>query len=153
MRKRLLPALCILLLLPLLLTACRQIEDTNGPDDISLCTLTEEEILDKSPSYSAVSSITSTQNGKRTLRIKKLSGVYALDSHLASGNTLTITLSTTLHEGNLRIVVLCDGNYVADMPVGQNETLTLQNADGHRYQVRLAAESAKLDATLTFTDN
>ena len=46
MRKRFLPALCILLLLPLLLTSCRQIEDTNGPDDISLCTLTEEEVND-----------------------------------------------------------------------------------------------------------
>ncbi|MBE6703291.1 MAG: hypothetical protein E7585_07785 [Ruminococcaceae bacterium] len=144
--------LCALLLFPLLFTACgRHIEDTNGADT-SLCALTEEELLSKTASYSSVGSLSSHVNGKQTLRVKKLSGVYAFNSYLAQSNSLTVTISTTLYAGNLRILLLCDGAHLADFTVNQAETLTLQNANGHRYEVRLAAESAKLDAEVAFTE-
>lgn len=141
-------AILLLLLLPLLLTSCLgQIEDTNG-EDTALCTLTDEQILAEHPSISTVGSVASRVNDKQTLRVNKLSGVYVFDSFLLQNEDLSLTVSTTLHEGNLRIVLLCDGVYVQDVPIGEDQTVSIANANG-RYQVRLAGESAKLDATVT----
>jgi hypothetical protein len=143
-------ALCALLLLPCLLGCSKQIEDTNG-EDTALVSLTYEDILNKAVSHNAVGMVRSQLGGKQTLRVNKLSGVYAFNSHAADGGTLTVTLSTTLHAGNLRAVVMCEGEYVQDIPLGENQTVTVENASG-KYQVRLGAESAKLDATLTFEE-
>ena len=150
--KRTLPCLLlILLLLPLFLTSCgAHVKDTNG-EDTALCELTDERILAKAPSHVATAAVSSSFDQKQTLRVNKLSGVYAFPSHLATDSTLTVTLTTTLYEGNLRAVLLCDGEYVQDIPVGEAQTVTVKGANG-RYQVRLAAESAKLDAELQFAE-
>lgn len=142
--------LCTLFLLPCLVSCVGQIEDTNGADT-ALTTVTDEDIQKKNPSHNAVGMVRSELDGKQSLRASKLSGVYAFNSYTANGGTLTVTLSTTLYEGNLRAVLLCEGVYVQDIPLGEAQTVRIETAAG-KYQVRLAAESAKLDATLTFTE-
>ena len=151
MKTKLLACLLCALSLALCLTACvGQIEDTNG-EDTSLCAITDEDIAEKKPSYSAVGMVRSQVDGKQSVRVNQISGVYELDAYTAEGGTLTITLSTTLYEGNLRVVLLCDGTYLQDIPVGEAQTVVIPDANG-KYQIRLAAESAKLDATLTVTE-
>ena len=151
MKTKLLAGLLCALSLAFCLTACvGQIEDTNS-EDTSLCVVTDEDITEKKPSYSAVGMVRSQANGKQTVRVNQLSGVYEMDAYTAEGDTLTITLSTTLYEGNLRVVLLCDGTYLQDISVGEAQTVVIPNANG-KYQIRLAAESAKLDATLTVTE-
>lgn len=151
MKAKLLACLLCVLSLALCLTACvGQIEDTNG-EDTSLCVITDEEITEKNPSYYAVGMVRSQVNGKQSVRVNQISGVYELDAYTAEGGTLTLTLSTTLYEGNLRIVLLCDGTYLQDIPVGEAQAVVIPNANA-KYQIRLAAESAKLDATLTVTE-
>ena len=140
--------LCALLVLPSLVSCVGQIEDTNG-EDTTLCTLTDADITKKKPSHNAVGMVRSTLDGTQTLRVSQLSGVYEFDAYLATGEALSITLSTTLYEGNLRAVLLMDGVYLQDIPLGEAQRVTVKDATG-RFQVRLAAESAKLDATLSF---
>ena len=152
MKKFRVPLLFLSLFLSLLLISCStHIEDTNG-DQTTLCSITDEDILTDSPTHTSVGSVRSSLNNKQTLRVNKLSGIYAFDAHLATDTTLTITLSTTLYEGNLRAVLLCDGEYVQDIDVNTEQSVTVSPANG-RYQVRLAAESAKLDATLIFSED
>lgn len=148
--KRLLYLLIPLVLIAAILTALlivtligkSQIEDTNGADP-ALCTLTDEDIFSKSTSSSSVGSVSTQINREYSYRVKKLSGVYEAVEFRASGDTLTIQISSTLTQGNLRIVLMCDGEYVQDIPVGQDQTITIPNPDG-KYAIRLAAESAEL---------
>ena len=149
-RKLLCLALCAILLLPCLTACASQIEDTNG-EDTTLCTLTQEDLLGDSVSHNAIGMVRSQLGDKQTLRANKLSGVYEFNSYVADGGTLTVTLSATLHAGNLRAVLLCEGEYVQDVPLGEEQAATVENATG-KYQVRLGAESAKLDATLIFDE-
>ena len=150
MKKRL-SVLLLLLLLPLLLNACAtHVEDTNGTET-ALCSITDEEILEDSPKHLVTGCVRNKVNDTQTMRVSKLSGVFAFDAHLATQSTLTVTLSTTLHSGNLRAVLLCDGSYVQDIDINTEQSVIIPNANG-RYQVRLAGESAKLDATLHFTE-
>ena len=151
MKIRLLSLLLgVLLLVPCLTSCVGQIEDTNG-EDTALTTVTDADITAKKPSYNAVGMVRSQLDGKQTTRVNSLSGVYEFNAYTADGGTLTVTLSTTLHEGNLRAVLLHEGTYVQDIPIGEAQTVSIANATG-KYQVRLAGESAKVDATLSFIE-
>ena len=66
----------ILIFLMLLITSCSlvHIEDTNGPDNYMIRTLTEEDII-KGTNTTSTGSVYSTVNSKHTERVKKFSGV------------------------------------------------------------------------------
>ena len=51
------------------------IEDTNGENDISLCSLTEEDLLEKNPHALFNMSSTSSNNTKTTFKCNIFSGV------------------------------------------------------------------------------
>ena len=71
---------------------------------------------------------------------------------LCTENEETSCIAYSLRLGsNLRAVLLHEGAYVQDLPIGEGQTVSIANATG-KYQVRLAAESAKVDATLSFSE-
>ena len=67
--------LILFLFLILFLTGCGlgHIEDINGEDDYSLATLSEENLIKGTNSYSSFGSFTSTINNKFTQKVKKMS--------------------------------------------------------------------------------
>ena len=73
--------------------------------------------------------------------------MYELETFTARGERLVIRTDAALTEGNLRILLLCDGEYVTDIPLGA-QTTAVENPDG-RFELRLAAESAKMQMTYT----
>lgn len=142
--------LSILLIATLLLafSSCTlsHIEDTNG-DDKSLCTLTEEEILGNSTYVQTISS-TSTRGNTITYKAKKMSGVNVMKKSIQpQGNTFVINSSITLNQGNLRVVVSCDGEIVCDIPLEKNQVTTIDNLGG-KYDIRVAGESAEFEIVL-----
>lgn len=147
--KKIISFICMLMCC-FLISSCgaSHIEDTNG-EDISLCSLTEEEIFAESPSYLSFGSAMTQLNNNYSFKVSKLSGVYKLDKFSAKGGILVISANTVLEEGNLRIVLICEDEYVADIPVGENQSVTVDDPSG-KYEIRLAAESAKLQFEFTY---
>ena len=137
-------SLLILASCVLMLFSCGagHIEDTNG-EDISLCSLTDEEIFGKSTSSVASGTVSTQLNNKYTFKANRLSGVYEYVSFAKDRGAFIIKADTSVEEGNLRIVVLCDGKYVADIAVKTGESLRIENKLGGKYEIRFAAESAK----------
>lgn len=95
----------VLFILPmfLTLTSCAaQIEDTNGNDDYTLNTLTNEDFF-KNSSITKFGSVTSKINNQATLKVKKMSGIETLEKiNLSSGN-LTINTNLKITSGNIKL--------------------------------------------------
>ena len=124
------------------------IEDTNGADT-ALVTLTDADILSNRTSSVATGSLSNTINRMTTLRVNKFSGVTDATSFTARGDKLTIHFSSTLEEGNFRVVLLCDGEYVMDLPIDGSKAVPIDNPDG-RYTIRIAGESAKFSLKCSY---
>lgn len=135
----------------MVLTSCSSvhIEDTNG-DVISLCSLTEENIFSEITSYTSFASLNTQIDDSYHYSVKKLSGIYTVNEVSAEGESLIINATTILKQGNLRIVILCEGKYVADIPIGMDQSVTVNNPNGS-YEIRLAAESAELEMDYSFS--
>lgn len=148
----------ILFILALSLSGCGSfimdhIEDTNGADDFSLASITDEEIC-QSRSHIAVASITTTSGGKTEIRIGKLSGVMQPDASLASvkasGETLVWHAASVVTSGNLRICIVRNGEEIAgEFPINGEGEIRIENAAG-RYTLKIAGESAEFKTEITF---
>lgn len=148
----------ILFILALSLSGCGSfimdhIEDTNGADDFSLASITDEEIC-QSRSHIAVASITTTSGGKTEIRIGKLSGVMQPDAPLASvnanGETLVWHAVSSVTAGNLRICIVRDNaEIVGDLPINDEGEVRIENAPKGRYTLRIAGESAAFSLEIT----
>ncbi len=144
MKKRLILLLVLLLLAMPVLTACGQIEDTNGADDRSLVTITDADILASLNSYSTVGTVKTELGNECTYRARRFSGVFTLTEFSCEAG-MTLCSSVSCEEGNLRVVLVRDGAIALDLPIGEDATVTL--APGH-YKVKIAGESARFSVSL-----
>ena len=138
--------ICALLLCSTLLSfaGCTMVsyEDTNGDEDFTLQTLTEQDILDGGSSSEFLSSNV-TVNGKITYKAKKLSGVKVLYEKKLKGETFEISLSSTVSKGNARLVLASEDEILHEFALNEaNQSFTLENFSGRVY-LRLAGESAE----------
>lgn len=140
------------LLVCLPLTACQShIEDTNGEDDHSLTTLTDADLVKKATSSVTTTLLRSEVNGKGTVKVGKLSGVTTLDEY-TTRNDRMMTYTATLTSGNLRLVLVQDGEIVAELPVdGAEHTVLVPSASG-RVMLRAGGESARFEFSYELTD-
>lgn len=146
--------IAILLTLVMLtgLSGCMShIEDANGPDDHSLATLTDEELLGSSLSSTGTMMSTVTTGSITRCKAGKFSGVddlYEEDIVWSSG--LTVSVDATVTEGNARLVLLLDGEIVHEFAINSGEqTFTLEEYSG-LLCLRIAGESAKYNITYSF---
>jgi hypothetical protein len=146
MKKRLALLLVLLLLAVSLLTACGQIEDANGPEDQSLVTLTDADILNPLNSYATVGTVKTELWNKCTYRAKKFSGVFTV-TELSCEEELTLSSSILCEAGNLRAVLVKDDEIVLELPLREEGSFTLSPG---RYKVRIAGESARFSLTLKY---
>ena len=131
----------------------QSIEDVNGPDDFTLCSVTEEDIC-QSQSYFAIASVTSTIGGKTKISIGELSGVMQPDAPLAgvnaNGETLVWHAVSSVTAGNLRICIVRDNaEIVGDLPINDEGEVRIENAPKGRYTLRIAGESAAFSLEIT----
>lgn len=121
-----------------LFSSCSQIEDTNGPDDYSIQTFTEEEML------SGVGNVTSFVSGKMifmnnyTYTCKKYSGIETLE-RFKKVDSGSITILPEVTSGNFRVLILRDDALFCDCPI--NEEVTLRMPAGN-YKIIIVGESA-----------
>ena len=90
-------------LLMIVLTSCQHIEDSNGPDDYSVTTFTDEDILKGYNSHISIGMFrnSSYSNGvlKGTYKVSKLSGIYKVNNF--KYNNTIINFEFWLREINL----------------------------------------------------
>lgn len=143
MKKLLCLTLSILLILGL--AGCgNEIEDTNGEDDYSLATITDENIINLDLGASGSSSSTTGDSTVTKYSAKSFSGVeelYVADYLWESDVTIDVT-SLIVKGGNFRLVVLVDDEIVYDFDLEEvSQSCELHDVDG-TVSVRIAGESA-----------
>lgn len=146
--------LCAVLLLSVLATvACDasilQIEDTNGAENAALATLTDAKLLDTMPQVVKQGAVRSDRKGVCRFRVKKMSGVEELYTFDADPDvTYHFTVTSNLTAGNLRLYVCAGGGIVADIPLGEEQSVEVFGISGIA-SVRAAAESAAFSVEIT----
>ncbi len=137
------------------LVACGQIEDTNGEDDYSLATITEEQLVKGTNSSSKVGFLHTQINDTHTFKVNKFSGVEVLESIRATESTKSITflVECTRNSGNLYVYVRCDGQIVGDFEIGTKDDLVIENPAPGKYELCVAGESASYELSVTITTN
>lgn len=124
------------------------IEDTNGPDDISLTTITDQDILDHTM---GVLNFTRTRNGLNGTVIfdsDKFTGVKEImwtDVLFSTGVTLDL-MDYQVNAGNFRMVVVHEGEIIRDILPGEDR-VDLGQIEGH-ISLIVAGESADFSFTL-----
>lgn len=133
-------AVCSLLLIMTLAASCSSlmIEDTNGDEDSSLATLTDEDILNGYSSIS-VNSFKTTSNGVTKLSVKQFSGVQTVGM-IKSGGGTAFKASVELNSGNLEVVLVKDGEITHRIPVNEETEIILDQNSA--YELKIAGESA-----------
>ena len=135
----------LLLALALLLSACgslTHIPDTNGAEDFSLCSITQEELVAKSTHVLQQKTVSSSSNGRASFRTQKLSGITEIYRFTnRDGGARVFTVSSDLTEGNFKLYFYSDGKILYDVPVGQTVSITLTGVEGP-CALRAAGESA-----------
>ena len=133
------------------LTACGsvKIEDTNGPDDLSLNTITDQNIL-KLDLPSGGYGVRTTSN-LATCYGKEFSGVTEiLSTNLIAGTFAVDLMDFTVTGGNFRMVVVNDGKIVADIAPG-TERISIDDLKG-RISIRVAGGGADYSFSMWKTE-
>lgn len=140
--KRAFVVLSVIAFLLSLVSCMSHIEDDNG-DDTSLCTLTERDIIECTSSLS-YKSVKNKTNDKGNVRVDKFSGVQVVDSITVKEENKIVTCSVNITSGNLRVVIVRDGEIFADIKTDGEESSVALTRSG-RYTLKIAGESACFD--------
>ena len=139
--------LCLLLMVMLFsLTSCSHIEDTNGPNDYSLTTLSEENILNRNGSTTTTGTIRTKSliggNLKGSYKVSKISGVSTIISFECKGNTVKFEIDFQVTSGNAILCVVSNDAIVKKIEANQAIEFEVNNSKD-TYQLVIAGESAK----------
>ncbi len=153
--KRFIP---LLLISAVLLCSCglplRHIADTNGEEDSSLCTLTEEALCAEHTTRLTYKTVRLRSGNKQSYKAGKFSGVETLFTFTYDADhPLTLTLQTERTEGNLRLFWWHDGEIVKDIPTNAFYSEIESFPENGRYELRAAGESAAFSVEMTESDD
>lgn len=151
-RKLFIVSLSVLLIcVSVMMCSCflfKHIEDTNGEDDYSLCSITEEQICSGATNVIVFGSVTRNTNTQTEYSVKKMSGVKVIYKVNADVNTTYVyEITTTLASGNLRVCFINNGRIIRDVQINQTEYIELNNLSG-KTELCVAAESAAFSITI-----
>ncbi len=143
----------------------RVIEDTNGPDDYSLNTLTVNDVkISEKDSFSSFMSSSSYSGDKTKIKNKNLiaadydkaiesaqsfSGILTINATLTDQDTVTFSVNSSVESGNFAIFIFIDGNYHSEIEINSKQTITLQNISGKTVCIKIAGEDANMRIELT----
>ena len=148
--KRLL-CTCLALAMLLSFSGCSMpvYEDTNGEDNYSLQTITDEDIV-QGISTTKVMSSTVTVNRKTVCKAKTMSGVESLWEQKLENETLEIVVSCEITKGNAKLVLVVDDEIVHTFSLNEdNQRVTLENVTGE-VSLKLAGEDAGYAVSFEF---
>ena len=126
------------------------IEDTNGADNYSLQTITDENIELRDIGAKGFASKTNNITNKTTYYSNKYTGVTEVDGGTAISSEYTIFVHRfEVEEGNAKLVLLKDDKIVHEFEPSETiQEFTVENAQGSYMSLRIAGESAKFELEL-----
>ena len=137
LKSRLLPLVLALVLL-LSLGGCKKYEDTNGPDDYSLQTLTEADLVSGKTGGSSVGRVESNVNDTHKLKIKTFNGVESLQKF--KRGDWQIELSFQVTKGNARLYLCSGGEILHEFQVNRDNQYYAFTVDSEDVSLRIAGE-------------
>ena len=125
------------------------IEDTNGPEDYSLATITDEDIISNEMGSLNVSKSTGLLNNGITFSSKKFTGIYRvfLTNFLFNSDFMMDVAGFYVHDGNFRMVIVNEGKIIAEVEPDMFAECRLQDLNGS-FELIIAGESAGFEFTL-----
>ncbi len=138
------------------------IADTNGAES-SLAVITEDEIINSSRKLTMLAFSENFEGAQTNVTgdladydydtssfaASAISGIRTMQATLTDRDTLTLTVSSSIEEGNMEIFILIDGEIHSKIPINDEISVTLDDIGGKTVVVRFGAESAKADVTVT----
>ena len=150
MKRKLIITISILMIC--FMTSCKsfkQIKDTNGPDDYTLNTITDEDIIKGFNSVS-IGSIDSSKNNVYNLKVNKFSGVNRIYKKDFKDKTITLEITSKVESGNFKIAIVVDDKIVETIPANTTKTVVTEVTKGN-YSIRVAGEETKFTLTYKMT--
>ena len=140
--------LCVLLvLLSIMLSSFSQIEDTNGPDDYSIVTFTDEDILNGRINTITMGVFESSSfiNGelKGTYKVSKLSGLVEIEKITSNKSSVNFDIDFSCESGNAMLVIVSNGMIVKKIEANEKVNFDIVNSND-TYKLLLVGESAKV---------
>ena len=135
-----------------------EIPDLNGPDNYSLATLTESDILEDYGSRMLMTG--SSKQGEKTnvkgiyedddrdevsSHAKIFDGVYTAQATKISGDALTFNISSVVKSGNFAIYILIDGEIYCQADINCNTEISLDNIKNKIVLVKIVGEGADFE--------
>ena len=141
--------LVVLVFVSMMLISCNSYEDTNGLDNYTLQTITDDNILDGMNCSEMMSSHTYINN-KYKDSIKKLNGVKELNSF---NKPFKIVLDFEVNNGNTKLVLCTDNEIIHVFDVNKNEQEFVSNLNEKVY-LKVAGEDLgfKLEYEIFYLD-
>ena len=138
--------LLLMVMTSISLCSCSSIEDTNGPDDYSLCYYTEDDIKNgikvTSSFGSASSHIYLGDKLSGSYSVMKLSGYHVIDNYSTKDNSIKFNIEFTCESGNGLCVIMSGNVIVARINANETYQKTISN-EYKSYRLVLVGESAK----------
>ena len=139
----------VVVLVGVFLGGTEHIEDTNGPDDYTLTTITDENIIKQDMGALNVSKSTGLLNDGVTFKSDKFSGVYRVfqTNFFFDSDFLMDVAGFWVNSGNFRMCIVNDGKIIATVEPGMFATCELSDLNGS-FELVIAGESADFEFTL-----
>ena len=127
------------------------IEDTNGPDNFSLATITEADVIKNEMNCAGAPDTTKKNFSIAGIQLsnsikyesKKFSGIYDVVTEYSFGGTIDFTLyDFQVTGGNLQVYVVAGDQIIGTLEPGQEVRFTYELAEGAQVRLVLAGESA-----------
>ena len=127
----------------------KHIEDTNGPDDYTLTTITDENIIKQDMGALNVSKSTGLLNDGVTFKSDKFTGVYRVfqTNFFFDSDFLMDVAGFWVNGGNFKMCIVNDEKIIATVEPGMFATCELSDLNGS-FELVIAGESADFEFTL-----
>ena len=125
------------------------IEDTNGPDNFALTTITDENIIQQDIGALNVKKSTGILNDGITFSSNQFTGVYRVfqTNFFFDSDFLMDLAGFYVNSGNFKMAVVNDGEIIATVEPGLFSTCNLSDLNGS-FELVIAGESADFEFTL-----
>ena len=80
---------------------------------------------------------------------EKISGIKTIHATKVHEDPLILDLDSTVISGNLELFLIVDGELYREIPGGQREQITLDHVCGKEVLVKIGAESANVNITVS----
>ena len=141
----------LLILLAFSFTSCvKHMPDTNGPNDISLSTITLDEILN-GHTTTVKSGALKVQHGRKcSIKVKKFSGVEVLDTFNLNNSGFHFAINAELYEGNFKLLLCTKDKVLREIMINEGTQKFKLPPTTATIYLKAAGESAHYNLTYEY---